>query len=95
MTQKAVCCFFYYFAASQPSDTVGPLWPRHHHTARSQGTLFQYRSLIFSPVSREWLKNRHQTGLIKNRGRQKVSLLIVQLSLFSILMQDQCSLAQL
>lgn len=39
----------------------------HHHAAWSQETLLQKGRLIFSQTLREWLKNRHQTGLIKNR----------------------------
>lgn len=49
------------------SDTEDPLCHHHHHAAWSQETLFQKGRLIFSLTIREWLKNRHQTGLIKNR----------------------------
>lgn len=61
-------CGALHSAASQLSDTEDPLC-HHYHAAWSQETLFQKGRLIFSLTIREWLKNRHQTGLIKNRRR--------------------------
>lgn len=58
-------------AASQPSDTEDSLC-HHHHAAWSQETLFQKGRLIFSLTIREWLKNRHPTGLIKNRKEREL-----------------------
>lgn len=66
-------CDVHHSAASQPSDTEDPLC-HHPHAAWSQETLFQKGRLIFSLTIREWLKNRHQTGLIKNRRRLHICM---------------------
>lgn len=61
-------CGALHSAASRRSDTEDPLC-HYYHAAWSRETLFQNGGLIFSRTIREWLKNRHQTGLIKNRRR--------------------------